>query len=121
MQDMPQEPEPGMVEEASDDLRAKTPELNFDELMAAPEPDEIDAALARDLAQAGDTATEAVAREDGEVPCEFVCGRAGSGKSFWCKTQIAADSSWGLLCATTGIAAVNLDATTINSQLAYFD
>ncbi len=73
------------------------------------------------LEQAEDATTEAVAREEGEVPCLYVSGRAGTGKTFWCKQQIAADPGWGLLCATTGIAAVNLDATTINSQLAYFD
>lgn len=55
------------------------------------------------------------------VPCQFVSGRAGTGKTFWAKQQILADPSWGLLCATTGIAAVNLDAITINSVLKYFD
>jgi hypothetical protein len=58
----------------------------------------------------------------GEVPCEFVCGCAGTGKTYVVRERIANDPSYGLLCATTGIAAVNLgDAVTINSALRYFD
>lgn len=67
------------------------------------------------------TIVEAEAEQVGPMACEFVCGRAGTGKSYWAKQQISADPEWGLLCATTGIAAVNLDATTLNSRLKFFD
>lgn len=70
---------------------------------------------------ASDTVVEAEAEQSGPVACEFICGRAGTGKSYWAKQQIAADPAWGLLAATTGIAAVNLDTTTVNSILKYFD
>lgn len=56
-----------------------------------------------------------------DTPCTFVTGRAGTGKTTWAKRQIEADSAWGLLAATTGIAAMNLDTVTINATLAYFD
>jgi len=55
------------------------------------------------------------------VPCEFTCGVAGSGKTFHWRERIAADPSAGVLAATTGIAAVNLGTTTLNSLLRYFD
>jgi hypothetical protein len=55
------------------------------------------------------------------LPCEFICGVAGSGKTYLCRERIADDPTWGLLCATTGIAAVNLGTVTINSTLRYFD
>jgi len=55
------------------------------------------------------------------VPVEFLTGAAGTGKTFTLKKRIEADSEYGLLTATTGIAAVNLGATTINSALGYFD
>ena len=38
------------------------------------------------------------------VPCEFRCGVAGSGKTYSIMEAVKADPSWGLLCATTGIA-----------------
>jgi len=55
------------------------------------------------------------------VPCEFLTGVAGSGKSYLCREHAAADPSWGLICSTTGISAINLGTTTINSCLRYFD
>jgi ATP-dependent DNA helicase PIF1 len=55
------------------------------------------------------------------VPCEFTCGCAGSGKTYLWRERIAADPAAGLLCATTGIAAVNLGTTTINSALRFYD
>lgn len=54
------------------------------------------------------------------VPCEFLCGVAGSGKTFELKRRIEADPSYGLLMATTGVAAVNLGTVTIHSTLGYF-
>ena len=60
---------------------------------------------------------------DGERPgvFEFVTGRAGTGKTYTTKVADAADSKYGLLTATTGIAAVNLGATTVHAALKYSD
>jgi hypothetical protein len=50
----------------------------------------------------------------------FLAGAAGSGKTFL--TKAWAEREPGLvLCATTGIAAINLGGETINSILGYFD
>ena len=57
----------------------------------------------------------------GLTPCTFITGAAGTGKTFSIKKKIEEDPSYGLLCATTGIAAVNLGATTLNSLLKFFD
>ena len=56
-----------------------------------------------------------------EVECEFLTGVAGSGKTFEVKRRIEVNPKYATLCATTGISAVNLNATTINSLLRYFD
>lgn len=55
------------------------------------------------------------------VRCGFITGAAGTGKTYQVRERIANDPSEGLLCATTGIAAVNLNSTTLNSQLKFFD
>lgn len=47
-------------------------------------------------------------------------GAAGSGKTFATKDWASRDRGLAL-CATTGIAAINLGGTTINSLLGYFD
>jgi ATP-dependent DNA helicase PIF1 len=54
---------------------------------------------------------------------EFLTGPAGSGKTWTLRERVAADPNYGVLAATTGIAAVNLgqDCSTINSLLRYFD
>ena len=58
----------------------------------------------------------------GKVPTEYVSGIAGSGKTFEVARRVREDSSYGVLCASTGIAAVNMGgAITINSLLRYFD
>lgn len=50
----------------------------------------------------------------------LLCGAAGSGKTY--ATKAWAEEDKGLiLCATTGIAAINLGGETINSVLGYFD
>jgi len=50
----------------------------------------------------------------------YLAGAAGSGKTF--ATKAWAEKEKGLqLCATTGIAAINLGGETINSILGYFD
>lgn len=52
----------------------------------------------------------------------FVCGPAGTGKTFWAKALAAAAPEAVVLAATTGIAAVNLgEGTTINALLKYYD
>jgi ATP-dependent DNA helicase PIF1 len=56
---------------------------------------------------------------DREVPCEFICGPAGVGKTFGVVKAVAADSSYGVLSSTTGISAVNLGAITVHSLLRY--
>jgi ATP-dependent DNA helicase PIF1 len=56
-----------------------------------------------------------------EVPCCFLSGRAGTGKTFEVKRRCEEDEHYGTLCATTGIAAVNLSAITINSLLGFFN
>lgn len=56
-----------------------------------------------------------------EPPCKFITGIAGSGKSFELRRLAEADPSWGLICSTTGISAVNLGTITLNSALGYFD
>lgn len=54
-------------------------------------------------------------------PFSYLEGPAGTGKTYLAR-KIIQERSDAVLCATTGIAAVNLgDATTINSLLAYFD
>jgi ATP-dependent DNA helicase PIF1 len=55
------------------------------------------------------------------VPCEFLTGSAGSGKTFQIKQRIAEDPRYGLLSSTTGVSAINLDTTTVHSQLGWYD
>jgi ATP-dependent DNA helicase PIF1 len=51
----------------------------------------------------------------------FVCGPAGTGKTFWAKALALGDEGV-TLAATTGIAAVNLgEGTTINALLRFYD
>jgi hypothetical protein len=64
---------------------------------------------------------EAVGVSDSEVPCEFITGSAGCGKTYMMRDRIATDPEFGILAATTGIAAVNLGTTTVNATLRYFD
>lgn len=56
-----------------------------------------------------------------EVPCEMLVGKAGTGKTYTVMQRVAEDESYGLLTSSTGVSAVNLGATTINSALSYFD
>lgn len=58
---------------------------------------------------------------EGIVPVGYVCGSAGTGKTFEMRRRIAEDPMYGVLAATTGIAAMNLGTITINSLLRYFD
>jgi len=59
--------------------------------------------------------------QEGVVPTKFATGPAGCGKTYNVKQAIVNDPTFGILAATTGIAAVNLGAITINSLLKYFD
>jgi hypothetical protein len=63
--------------------------------------------------------------EQGErvTPTARLIGCAGSGKTYTLMARTKADRSYGLLTATTGIAAMNLGggAVTLNSTLKYFD
>lgn len=63
--------------------------------------------------------TEQVAATDREVPCELITGAAGTGKTYGIRKLCAGDPTYGVLSATTGIAAVNLGAITIHSLLRY--
>ena len=56
-----------------------------------------------------------------EPHCEFWTGSAGTGKTFMFKKRIEEDWRYGILCATTGISAVNLNSRTINSVLGYYN
>src|ERR1700722_11000926 len=58
---------------------------------------------------------------EGIVPTEFLTGAAGSGKTFEIMRRIREDAKYGVLAATTGIAAMNLGTITINSLLKFFD
>jgi hypothetical protein len=53
--------------------------------------------------------------------CRFITGAAGTGKTYQVREAIHDDPREGVLCATTGIAGVNLGTVTINSLLRYFD
>lgn len=56
-----------------------------------------------------------------DVPVSFTTGPAGTGKTYGMKMAIEEDPRAGILCATTGVAAVNLGTVTLNSVLKYFD
>lgn len=58
---------------------------------------------------------------EGIVPVKFLTGQAGTGKTYQVRAAIAEDPNFGILAATTGIAAVNLGAITLNSLLKYFN
>lgn len=61
--------------------------------------------------------------DDNQPAHEFVTGAAGTGKSFEINRRLDDDARYGLVAATTGIAAINLGegVTTINAALGYFD
>jgi len=58
---------------------------------------------------------------DAPVPCQFRTGKAGTGKTFGMVKKCAEEPNWGALCATSGVAAVNLGSVTLNSRLKYFN
>lgn len=56
-----------------------------------------------------------------ETPCELVSGCAGTGKSYTIMKRLEEDPMYAVLCASTGIAAINLNTITIHSTLGFFD
>ena len=56
-----------------------------------------------------------------ETACSFLTGCAGTGKSYTIRERLREDPSYAVLAATTGVSAVNLNATTIHSLLGFFD
>lgn len=64
-----------------------------------------------------------VESKPGTVECHFTTGQAGTGKTFQFKKRLEEDSDAGVLCATTGVAAVNLGpgVSTLNSTFGYYD
>jgi ATP-dependent DNA helicase PIF1 len=55
------------------------------------------------------------------VYCELLTGAAGCGKTFEIKRRIRENDLYGVMVSTTGVSAINLGTTTINSLLSYFD
>jgi ATP-dependent DNA helicase PIF1 len=64
---------------------------------------------------------QSVGLKDAPVPCRFINGVAGTGKTHKMRQAIADEPTFGVLASTTGISAVNLGAITINSLLKYFN
>lgn len=59
--------------------------------------------------------------EGKDVPVLYLSGQAGCGKTFTIRKLIEQDPEFGVLCATTGIASINLGVITINSLLRFFN
>lgn len=58
---------------------------------------------------------------NGVVNTEFLTGPAGTGKTFEILRRIEENPGSAILCATTGIAAINMNTVTINSVLGYYN
>lgn len=86
-------------------------------------------AASEDAEECAEVAVEAsafeadIARFRSRPVFSFLTGPAGSGKTYIVRAEAASPAAGIVLCATTGIAAVNLGegVTTINSLLKYFD
>lgn len=76
-----------------------------------------------DWAQEQEQGLEEVQQVSEELPvsCARLIGCAGTGKSYTLLQRTQADPSYGVITATTGIAAVNVGGITINSTLRYSD
>lgn len=61
------------------------------------------------------------AQPDIQTPCSYISGPAGSGKTFEILRRVEEDPEYAILSASTGIASINLNATTIHSLLGFFD
>ncbi len=84
-----------------------------DSLNIADRLDEID-----DLISEGEGLSMPLERE---IPVQFITGPAGTGKTTMVMDLARQDPHYGVVSATTGVAAVNLGSITINSLLKYFD
>ena len=51
------------------------------------------------------------------VPTADISGEAGTGKTFMIRKLVAENPTFGVLVATTGIAAINIGGSTIHSLL----
>ncbi len=54
------------------------------------------------------------------TPIQFITGAAGTGKTYTVRERLKADRKWAKVCATTGVAAANLDTVTLHSLLRVF-
>lgn len=66
------------------------------------------------------TMVEDTYRDPQDVDAQMITGNAGTGKT-WMVREMAKKDKGMKLCATTGIAAVNLDTITLNSLLKFFN
>jgi hypothetical protein len=105
------------VEDAPPDTAAFVPVVRK---KRAPARVEEEPPLPFDDPPAADTRTPDEQRAALRQPFSALLGAAGSGKTFLTKAWAEEDKGL-LLCATTGIAAINLGGETINAVLGYFD
>jgi ATP-dependent DNA helicase PIF1 len=56
-----------------------------------------------------------------KISTSFITGPAGSGKTYLLKQRIKDNPGHAVLASTTGISAVNLGTTTVNSLLKFYD
>jgi len=86
--------------------------MDLDDLAALPIPGDHDSRL--------DTMVEVTFKDPEDVDCQLITGDAGTGKTTAVK-EMARTTKGMRLCATTGIAAVNLDTATLNAILKFFN
>lgn len=86
--------------------------------------DTIDSLIAEPLSardqELANTMVEETLKDPQDVPVRFITGEAGTGKTYTVR-EMAKTTPRMRLCATTGIAAVNLDTITLNSLLKFFN
>lgn len=86
---------------------------SLDDLMAESRRSALDQEMAN-------TMVEETFKDPQDVPVRFITGEAGTGKTYTVR-EMAKTNPRMRLCATTGIAAVNLDTITLNSLLKFFN
>jgi len=90
----------------------------------SPSLDDIDKILAESQSEEdqilANTMVEDILKDPQDVDVQFITGEAGTGKT-WTVKEMAKRNKSMILCATTGIAAVNLDTITLNSLLKFFN
>lgn len=86
--------------------------------------DDIDKILAESQSEEdqilANTMVEDILKDPQDVDVRLVTGNAGTGKTYTVREMAKRNKSM-ILCATTGIAAVNLDTITLNSLLKFFN